>query len=222
MTLEIILIRHGETQWNHQRRIQGQLDIPLNAVGQKQAAAVAKRLAQVPIVAVYTSDLQRASQTAAPIAAARGLVAQPDRRLRERHFGAFEGDFYDQVKQASPQRHQRLLSRDLAFDLHGGETIPVLHRRVCEVLVELAARHAEGPVVVVTHGGVLDCAYRLATGLALDAPRTFGLFNASLNSIVAQAGSFRLLSWGDVEHLQGAADEIDPQSRPAAPVGKVG
>jgi probable phosphoglycerate mutase len=149
-------------------------------------------------------------------------VARPDRRLRERNFGEFEGGFYDELRLTSPQKHQRMMSRDLDFDLGGGETIRALYGRVCEALVEMAGRHVEGTVVVVTHGGVLDCAYRLATGLALDATRTFGLFNASLNTIAAEGGRFRLLAWGDVDHLSGAADEIDPRGRPAASVGKPG
>jgi 2,3-bisphosphoglycerate-dependent phosphoglycerate mutase len=222
-TLEIILVRHGETEWNHLRRIQGQIDVPLNPVGLRQADAIAQRLARRSLRALYTSDLRRASQTAAPIAAACGLVAQPDERLRERNFGEFQGSFYDELQRTSPQRHQRILSRDLEFDLEGGETIPMLHRRVCEFFDELSSRHREGLVVVVTHGGVLDCAYRLATGLALDAPRTFGLFNAGLNTIAAdEEGRFRLVAWGDVDHLATAADEIDPRARPAAPVDKVG
>jgi probable phosphoglycerate mutase len=220
--IEIILVRHGETEWNHLRRIQGQIDVPLNSVGLLQAEAVAQRLGDRNVVALYTSDLQRAAQTAAPIAAACGLAAQADPRLRERSFGSFEGDFYDELQRVSPQRHQRLLSRDLDYDLDGGETIPVLHRRVCEALTDYAGRHPRGPIVVVTHGGVLDCAYRLATGLALDAPRTFGLFNASVNTIEAADGRFRLVEWGDIDHLSAAADEIDPRLRPAAPVGKVG
>ena len=222
MTLEIILVRHGETEWNHLRRIQGQLDVPLNQVGLRQAEAVARRLSGRTPVALYTSDLLRASQTAAPIAEVCGLQAQPDPRLRERNFGAFEGCFYDELQQTTPELHQRMLSRDLEFDLGGGETIPTLFERVRAVLTDVTVRHPEGLVVVVTHGGVLDCGYRLATGLALDAPRTFGLFNASLNTIAAEDGRFRLLAWGDIDHLTTAADEIDPRARPAAPVGKLG
>jgi probable phosphoglycerate mutase len=242
MATDIILIRHGETEWNHLRRIQGQLDIPLNAIGMRQAQAVAWRLAPPPadrpaqrlaepptpasaklrIDAVYTSDLKRASDTAAPIAAAHGLVAQPDPRLRERHYGGFQGSYYDQLQHTVPDVYRRMLSRDLSFDLDGGETIPMLYRRVSEALLDLASRHRDATIVVVTHGGVLDCCYRLATGLDLDAPRAFGLFNAGLNRIALDERGFRLVSWGDVEHLAGAADEIDPRARPAAPVGKVG
>lgn len=209
MALDIVLVRHGETEWNSLRRIQGQIDIPLNEVGLGQARAVARRLGAAPFAAVYTSDLQRASQTAAPIAAACGLVAQPDRRLRERHFGRLQGSYYEALQRTDPERHRRMLSRALDFDMDGGETIPALHARVCEALAEMAARHREGRIVVVTHGGVLDCGYRLASGLALDAPRTYGLFNASLNTIAFDDGGFRLVSWGDVEHLAAPADEID-------------
>ena len=111
MATNIILVRHGETEWNHLRRIQGQIDIPLNDVGLRQAQAVGRRLAQLPIEAVYTSDLRRASDTAAPIAAARGVAAQPDQRLRERHYGGFQGSYYDELQRADPEQHQRMLSR---------------------------------------------------------------------------------------------------------------
>ena len=222
MSTDIILVRHGETEWNHLRRIQGQLDVPLNHVGLRQAEAVGRRLAREPVAVVYTSDLLRASATAAPIAAAHGLVPQPDGRLRERHYGGFQGSYYDRLQQTAPEVYRRMLSRDLDFDLDGGEKIPMLHRRVTDALLDLAGRHPRASIVVVTHGGVLDSCYRLATGMSLDAPRTFGLFNAGLNRIALDDDGFRLVSWGDVEHLAGAADEIDPRARPAAPVGKVG
>jgi probable phosphoglycerate mutase len=93
---------------------------------------------------------------------------------------------------------------------------------VTDALLVLAGRHPRTTIVVVTHGGVLDSCYRLASGMSLDAPRSFGLFNAGLNRIALDDDGFRLVSWGDVEHLAGAADEIDPRARPAAPVGKVG
>ena len=222
MASDIILVRHGETEWNHLRRIQGQLDVPLNGVGLRQAQAIARRLASEPVAAVYTSDLLRASATAAPIAAAHGLAPLPDVRLRERHYGGFQGSYYDRLQHERPEAYRRMLSRDLAFDLDGGETIPMLHRRVSEALLDLAGRHPQATIVIVTHGGVLDSCYRLASGMGLEAPRTFGLFNAGLNRIALDEEGLRLVAWGDVEHLADAADEIDPRARPAAPVGKVG
>lgn len=207
--LRIVLVRHGETEWNNLRRIQGQLDTPLNQAGVAQARAVARRLADWPIAALYTSDLARASRTAEPVAVACGVAAQPDPRLRERHFGQLQGRFYEELQRTDPQRHRRMQSRDLTFDMDGGETIPVFYERVCTVLRELAMRHRDGTIVVVTHGGVLDCGYRLASGLALDATRTYGLYNASLNTICFERGAFRVVSWGDVAHLAAPADEID-------------
>ena len=207
--MKLLLIRHGETEWNSLRRIQGQLDIPLNEVGHGQARAVAMRLGATPVVAVYTSDLARSSQTAEPIAAACGVAVRVDRRLRERHFGQLQGCYYEVLQKSDPERHRRMQARDLEFDMDGGETLPDLHRRVTEALHDIAARHPEGTVVVVTHGGVLDCAYRLASGLALDAPRTHGLFNASVNTVEVEGDGYRLVDWGDVEHLGAPADEID-------------
>jgi probable phosphoglycerate mutase len=100
-------------------------------------------------------------------------------------------------------------ARDLDFDLDGGETLPCFHQRVCDALSDLAARHPQGRIVVVTHGGVLDCLYRMAGTIPLDAPRTWGLFNASLNTLAWADGSCRVLAWGDVTHLAAPADEIE-------------
>lgn len=207
--LEMLLVRHGETEWNSQRRIQGQLDIPLNATGHAQAQALAGRLATLDVDAVYASDLARARQTAEPIAAALGLELRLDPRLRERHFGGLQGRFYEELQRDAPAVHQRMRSRDLEFDLDGGETLPRFHRRVCDAFADLAARHPQGRIVVVSHGGVLDCLYRLAGAIPLEAPRTWSLFNASLNTLAWADGACRLVSWGEVAHLPAPADEID-------------
>ncbi len=207
--LELLLVRHGETEWNSQRRIQGQLDVPLNATGQEQAQALAARLAGLAIAAVYTSDLSRARQTAEPIADALSLPLRVDRRLRERHFGRLQGRFYEELQRDAPEVHERMQSRDLDFDLDGGETLPRFHRRVCDVLSDLAGRHPQGRIVVVSHGGVLDCVYRMAGMMPLDTPRTWSLFNASLNTLAWADGSCRVVAWGDVTHLAAPADEIE-------------
>lgn len=207
--LEILLVRHGETEWNSQRRIQGQLDVPLNATGREQARSLAARLAGVAIDAVYASDLARARQTAEPVAEALGLPLRLDERLRERHFGGLQGRYYEELQRDAPQVHERMRARDLDFDLDGGETLPRFHRRVCDAFADLAARHPQGRIVVVSHGGVLDCLYRLAGAIPLEAPRTWSLFNASLNTLAWADGACRLVSWGEVAHLPAPADEID-------------
>ncbi len=207
--LELLLVRHGETEWNSQRRIQGQLDVPLNATGRQQAQALAARLTGIAVDAVYASDLARARQTAEPIADALGLPLRIDPRLRERHFGALQGRFYEELQRDAPEVHERMRSRDLDFDLDGGETLPRFHRRVCDVLADLAGRHPQGRIVVVSHGGVLDCVYRMAGTMPLEAPRSWSLFNASLNTLAWADGACRVVAWGDVTHLAAPADEIE-------------
>ena len=207
---ELVLIRHGVTAWNRARRFQGQIDVPLNEVGQSQAERTGRRLADWPLGAVYTSDLVRARQTAEPIAARRGLAMRVDARLRERHYGDFEGRTSDEIERDEADAWRRWRERDPDFALPGGgESLRVLHTRVASVLRELASRHPGETVVAVTHGGVLDIAYRLATGLPLEAPRSHDLLNASLNRVAWDGGAFSLVAWADVAHLDGALDDVE-------------
>ena len=207
---ELVLIRHGVTAWNRARRFQGQIDVPLDAVGQSQAARTGRRLADWPLGAVYTSDLVRARQTAEPIAARRGLATRVDARLRERHYGSFEGRTHDELERDEADAWRRWRARDPDFALPGGgESLRALHARVASVLRELASRHPGQTVVAVTHGGVLDIAYRLATGLPLEAPRSHDLLNASLNRVACDDGAFSLIAWADVAHLDDALDDAE-------------
>ena len=211
----LVLVRHGVTDWNHARRFQGQTDIALNEEGLRQAELTGRRLAADPqrdrITAVYTSDLSRTAQTAAPIAAALGRAAQPEPGLRERHYGSFEGLTHDELTHgAFAADFRRWRAREPDFELPGGgETLRAFDDRVGRTLASLAARHRGAVVVAVTHGGVLDCAYRIAAGVSLDAPRRHTLLNASLNWIVFDGERFRLNGWGDVAHLSEALDDIE-------------
>ncbi len=128
--------------------------------------------------------------------------------MRERHYGGYEGRTYEEIERIDPDGYGRWRAREPSFALPGGgETLLSLHERVEAALRELARRHEGETVVVVTHGGVLDSAFRVATGLALEAPRTHELLNASLNRIAWQDGSFALLSWADAAHLAEALDD---------------
>ncbi len=183
--------------------IQGHIDIALNSTGLAQASAVARRLSGAPVAAIHASDLGRAWQTATAIAAPHRLavVAEPD--LRERHWGRFQGMSIDQIARHWPDAHARMVARDPHFALDGGESIAELVARVRAVLVRIATAVAGRTAVVVTHGGVLDSAYRIATGLALDAPRPFVLANAAVNVLEGDGAAWRVRSWGDVGHLDG-------------------
>lgn len=198
------MIRHGITAWNRERRFQGQTDIALDEEGLAQALRTGRRLAGWPLAAVYTSDLVRARQTAEPIAAAHGLPLLIDERLRERRFGCFEGLTHDELRLEQAGGWQRWQAREPDFaPPGGGESLRAFHARVESVMRDLARRHAGHTVVAVTHGGVLDCVFRVATGLALEAPRGHELLNASLNRIAWDGRAFSLLAWGDVAHLGG-------------------
>ena len=210
---ELVLVRHGVTAWNRARRFQGHIDIPLDDEGHRQARLAAQRLAQEPIGAVYASDLDRAVQTARPIARALGLELGSEPGQRERHYGAFEGLDHATLEREHAEAFARWRARDPDFPLPGGgETLRDLSARVEAALLRLALRHPGQRVVAVTHGGVLDCAYRIASGLEIDAPRRHDLLNASLNRIAWDGARFRLVGWGDVAHLEAALDDVEARA----------
>jgi probable phosphoglycerate mutase len=183
----LIVLRHGETAWNVDTRIQGQLDIGLNATGARQAQQLGAALADETVAAVYASDLSRAWDTARAVAGSLGLEVVAEPRLRERAFGQFEA--------------RRWRTRDPEFAPEGGESLIVFRQRVTAVAAELAARHPGDQVVLVAHGGVMDVLYRAATGQELQAPRTWHLGNAAINRLLWTPQGFSLVGWGDTAHL---------------------
>ncbi|MGE5665914.1 MAG: histidine phosphatase family protein [Betaproteobacteria bacterium] len=206
----LVLIRHGETEWNAAGRLQGAIDVPLSQLGLWQAQRVAERLREEPFAAVVASDLARARQTAEPLADALGLPVQPEPRLRERAYGIFEGERYAGLAERYPAEWAAHLARDPDWVIPGGESIGQLRDRVGEALDEIARRHAGAQVAVVAHGGVLDAVYRLATGIPWQAQRTHALPNAGINRLVARSTplTLEILDWADVAHLSDARDEL--------------
>lgn len=204
----ILAIRHGETTWNQDKRLQGHLDIPLNERGHWQAARAAAALRDEPIAAVYSSDLARAHQTACVIAATQGLPVQAHTGLRERHFGDFQGRTWTELEVEEPEATRAWRTRVPEFAPRGGgETLLQLRERIRSVLNEIAARHPGEQIVVVAHGGVLDMVYRLATGLELQAPRTWTVENAAINRLLWTPEGLSLVGWADSGHLDEAADD---------------
>lgn len=208
----ICLVRHGETEWNAQQRIQGNLDIPLNANGMAQADAAARGLVGAGIESIYSSDLARARQTAEAAAQHIGCPLLFCQQLRERRFGVFEGLTYGEAKRRFPDVYARVQSREAGFAIPGGESLRQLAARVETALRRIAGDHSGQNVLVVTHGGVLGVAYCLATGRALDAPRNFPIPNAAYNWIDWEPdglqGRFALRAWGERSHLAAALDEL--------------
>jgi 2,3-bisphosphoglycerate-dependent phosphoglycerate mutase len=205
----ICLVRHGETEWNAERRIQGQIDIGLNDTGRRQAAAAGRWLAGAGIAALYSSDLRRARTTAEAIGAALGLVPSLAPELRERRYGVFEGLTYAEAQARFPDGYAAFEGRNADYDFAGGESLRTMYGRVTGKLRELAAAHAGQAIAVVVHGGVLDVVNRFVRGNPLEMPRDFLIPNAGLNWIVAVDGAWRIESWGDTAHLDsGALDEL--------------
>ncbi len=208
-TTRICLVRHGETEWNAERRIQGQIDIGLNDTGRRQAAAAGRWLQTAGIAALYGSDLKRAWHTAEAIGRALGLAPQPVPELRERRYGVFEGLTYDEARARHPDGYAAFEGRNADYDFENGESLTAMYARVTGKIREIAAAHRGRNVVVVVHGGVLDIVNRFVRGNPLEMPRDFLIPNAGLNWIAAVDGAWRIETWGETAHLDdGALDEL--------------
>lgn len=197
----IVAIRHGETAWNAGSRLQGQLDIPLNAHGRRQAALLADALRDEGIDVVVSSDLGRAADTARAFAGPLGLPLELHAGLRERGFGLLEGQTYAEIDQRWPELSARWRARDPDFGPPGGERLADFFERSIAAALAIAERHAGRTIALVTHGGVLDCLYRAATRIELNAPRTWQLGNAAINRLLHSPQGFTLVGWNDHQHL---------------------
>jgi probable phosphoglycerate mutase len=202
----IIAVRHGETDWNVEARIQGQLDIGLNDKGRWQAQRAARALAEEPVDALYSSDLSRACTTAQAIAdhAPQPLKVQTHIGLRERAFGKFEGQTYTAITEQWPEEARLWRIRDPDFAPVGGESPVQVLARVARTVDEIASHHLGEQIVLVSHGGVLDMLYRLATQQSVSAPRTWELGNAAINRLLWTPEGLTLVGWSDTQHLDGA------------------
>jgi probable phosphoglycerate mutase len=198
---EVVLIRHGETDWNRELRFQGHVDVALNAVGLEQARRLGARLAGETAQALYTSDLQRAQQTAQPIEQQLGIARVADAQLREQSFGTVDGMRVDEIQREHPDAWAGWLRFDQDFCMPGGESMRQFHARVIDAIHRVAADHRGQRVIVVTHGGVLDMVYRTARGLGLGGPRQSEIPNAGLNRVAVEADKIEILAWADVQHL---------------------
>ena len=198
--IELIVVRHGETDWNRIRRLQGHTDIALNATGREQAERLRDALADDPIVAIHASDLSRAMETAQPIATLLKLPVRTDARLRERNYGILEGKTFPEIAEREPEEAEQLRLRTADHTMPGGESQRTFFHRVVDAVstiarAEEAAAHG-GAVLIVTHGGVLDMLHRSATGLALDAERSCPIPNAVVNRLGFDDGRFVVRAWG--------------------------
>lgn len=204
---ELILIRHGETDWNRELRFQGHVDVPLNATGHEQARRLAARLAAEKLVVdhLVCSDLIRTQQTATP--SLQVLFPQlhihtlTDASLREQAFGEVDGKRVEDVKLEHADAWAQWLRFEADYGMPGGETTRQFHTRVMDAVRRIAQQYQGQKVMVVTHGGVLDMIWRTARGTGLDGPRQSDIPNAGFNRVRVEGDAVEVLDWADVRHL---------------------
>ena len=201
-------MRHGETAWNAEHRVQGQLDVPLNAIGTAQALAAAKVLSREKFDVIYSSDLSRARQTAAPTAGFLSSKIIFDKDLRERHYGIFERLTYAEVKVRYPEDYARFEAHDPEYAFRTGESLRDFSARCVSIISKIVEQNENRNILVFTHGGVLDKLYRFVTGLPLSAERNFGIPNAGLNRVEVTPAGWQIRAWADVAHLKSALDDL--------------
>lgn len=206
----LLLVRHGQTVWNSQLRYQGHIDTELSQLGLAQAERIAGRLRDERIAAIYTSDLRRCLETAEIIAAPHGLKPVPLPGLREAHYGEWQGLTYADVRARYPELVAARRRDVVGFVPPGGESLGATYERVVAAVQQLAGRHPDAAVVVVTHGGPL----RMLVGALLGVPPGNSLRlridNGSLTICESYPRSPVVAVANETCHLRGLAAPDDP------------
>lgn len=213
MSAELILIRHGETEWNATGRIQGHLEVSLNERGQKQAEAVAERLKNEPFEALYSSVLKRTVETAEAISQRTVHTIQTDPRLREWDLGILAGLTRADAETQHPKAYAIYRDNRIDDPIPGGESIRNRATLVTTCIEEIASNHKGERIVVITHGGPIGDCYRRATELSFDQPLDVELYNAGLNTFRISGSDWTLKTWGDIAHLEGIGSMGDWKGR---------
>jgi len=203
----ILAVRHGETLWNAQQRFQGHGDSPLTELGRQEVDALGERLKRMTIDRLISSDLGRAMASAAIIAKHTGHTIHANALLRERHYGVLEGLTIPEIEVRHAECYARLVAGDPDEVIAEGESRRNHYARIAQFMHQVLQEHAGRTVLIVAHGGVLECILRYVTELPLDHPRCFTAVNASLN-IISHGAYFHtsrwvVETWGDVAHLNG-------------------
>ncbi|MFL2938827.1 MAG: histidine phosphatase family protein [Opitutales bacterium] len=205
---KVILIRHGETEWNLSGRWQGHADSPLSPRGVSQAVALGERMSTDSLNHFYTSDLERAQHTSRLVGEPSGWVAKPMESLRERDLGVLEGLTTDEMLQKHPSEYQSFRNDGPDYQVPGGESFRQFCDRCSQALEEVSARHPGERIGLVTHGGFLGAIFRYVLKIPLDAERNYVLLNCSINRLEKTDKGWNLVSWGDIAHLDGL-DSLD-------------
>ena len=205
---EVILIRHGETEWNLSGRWQGHADSPLSTRGIEQAEALGQRMLKETLDCFYSSDLERARHTSRLVGGPSEWNPEFMESLRERDLGVLEGLTTEEMKVKYPQEYKSFRNDGPEYQVPGGESFKQFYDRCSGALEEVASRNPGKKIGVVTHGGFLGAIFRYVLNIPLDAERNFVLLNCSLNRLKKTESGWNLVSWGDVAHLEGL-DSLD-------------
>lgn len=199
----LLIVRHGETEWNAEGRIQGHTDIGLSEKGRQQARSVARRLVDVPIDVAHCSDLSRTCETAKIILGERAIPLQLTPKLREYHKGVFEGLTAVEMKDRYPDLYAASLLPDLDFAPTGGESIRQTSARMADFVAQVKEHHLDDTMLIVGHGGSLRALIVALLALPLEATWRFVMANCSLSIIDTYPDNAVLRLYNDVSHLDG-------------------
>ncbi len=203
---EILMIRHGQTEWNAAKRLQGHSDIPLNEKGMEQAFALAQTLREEKLAAIFSSDLQRALKTAEEIAKWHGLPIHIDPAFRERSYGVFEGLSREEIKTRYPESHAAWYAADPDHVFPPGErpaeSMRSFHHRAIDAVSRIAGRYAGQKIALVAHFGIIEAAYRVAHAMPLEVRTRVPVMNTGINRFLVRESEITLLEWGDDAHLE--------------------
>ncbi|OUU40240.1 MAG: hypothetical protein CBC16_06535 [Verrucomicrobia bacterium TMED56] len=205
---QVILIRHGETEWNLSGRWQGHADSPLSLRGVEQAKVLGKRMKAESIDCYYSSDLERARHTSRLVGDPSGWDAAFMESLRERDLGVLEGLTTDEMLKKHPEEYHSFRNEGPDYQVPGGESFRQFYDRCSGALEDLCTRNLGKKIGVVTHGGFLGAIFRYVLNIPLEAERNFVLLNCSVNRLEKKESGWNLISWGDVAHLDGL-DSLD-------------
>lgn len=198
----IVLTRHGQTEWNREERYRGQIDVPLNATGERQAAALAERLAAFPVTAIYTGPLQRAVLTGEICAMRLGLTARVLPGLLDLNLGEWQGSSPATVAAREPELYSLWLSTPAAVHFPGGESLEQVRQRAVDALETAIARHPGETVVLVAHQGVNRVLLCAVLGLGLNHYWTFRQDTCCLNIFRCQGPRrYEIVTLNDTCHM---------------------
>ncbi len=196
-----LIVRHGQTEWNAEGRVQGHTDVGLSEKGNVQAQLVGRRLAEVPIDVTYSSDLCRCTETARQILGERDVPLHPTAQLREYNKGVFEGLTPEESRERYPEMFAASLAKNLDFAPTGGESIRQTYTRVAAFVAGVRPRHQDETVLIVGHGGALRAALVALLELPLEANWRLALANCSLTMLDIYPDNAVLRLYNDTTHF---------------------